>query len=935
MRKFYKIDLSEAIVKKFLALIIALIMIASSVLLVACQKTQQYDVIVHSLNGEPAKRYAFDENFVFPPAPVYAGHTFGGWYEDEDCTKIWHMPTELTSDVHIYAKWTPIGNKPVNPPNGDNPLTPPDENTVIITFNYNYSGAPSSTVKNVTKGDSVSFPVAPSRDGYLFDGWYNGNEKVTSLVASENVTLYAHWSTASSSDSVKVTYNYNYSGATSTVVNVTKGTVAGYVTPEPRSGYIFDGWYTLPSGGTYWSGAQAVNTDTMVYAHWSEEKYFVVFDTMFAREPQAVQEVSKGATINLTYTPVRSGYTFSGWYTSPSGVNQVTRLEVNANTVLYARWTSSAGHEHNFGGNYFNYTTCTVANCNVVGRDVSERNFDSDFVYDFNSDKQIEINNLYNEILSNINNTNVLVTKFNQFDQKISYVSHQDQVAYVLYSAYCNGDDIFYKNSNVTSEYFNDMLIKYYSLFGRIYNENRTAFNRITQGWSNDDKQYVLQMAELYSGAENNLTNAASRISNEYADIMTDLDEYYESASADGSLSNAEINKINKYYNDLYAKYGEFVNANNAIAKQSGYDNYMDYAYAEVYNREYTPQDVATMRNYVKQYIAPILIKVQEQYDEYFPSSGYSSYASSSAQNFVNLFSSEVSVFGSDSNSRTVVNYIADYFKSMTSTTSNQSINYFTAANEIFKNGNYYTGTEDGAYTYWIGNANTSIVYFGERYVDAFTFVHEFGHYYNGIYNGSMELSMDHDETQSQGDEMMFLAWLKHSLGSQNAEGIAMLECKQLLNILITIVQCCAVDEFEQAVYSNSYGTGQYKNGIDSSDYGDLYVEILESYCNGKVFNEYDYDYWMYVCVDSAAYYISYAMSALPSLEIFVKSQQNNLAVARQCYFKLYTFSDSSSVDTDHDGVVTYSEVLQYAGLDSPFTVNIYQTIASYLSVTG
>lgn len=908
-------------------------MLTSSVLFVACQQEQHYDVIVHTLKGEPTKRYAFDENFTFPPAPDYEGYTFGGWYADEACTEVWLLPEELTSNVHIYAKLTPVddGKDPIVPPS---PST--DEEKVTVIFNYNYNGAPSSTVRTVKIGDSVVFPAAPTRTNYVFEGWYDGSTKVTSVVASKNVTLYAHWSPIQISTDVKVTFNYNYNGApANTVVTVAKGAVAGYVTPEPRSGYVFDGWYTQVSGGSSWSGSQAVNSDVTVYAHWSEEKYFVVFDTMFERDVQSVVEVSKNANITLPSNPTRSGYTFDGWYTQPSGGIKVTSLNATRNTVLYARWKSNADHEHNFGGNYFKYTTCTVDGCDVVGRDVSERTFDADFDYDFNSDKQIEINRLYQDVLGSINgNANTLVNKFNQFDEQLSYVSHQEQVAYVLYSAYCNGDDVFYKNTNAASEYFNDMLVKYYTLLGRIYDENRSAFNRLTQGWSSGNVQYVLQMAELYGSSESNLNNVADRIANEYADIMTDLDEYYGSAAADGQLSNAEINKINKYYNDLYSKYGEFVQANNAIAKQSGYNNYMEYAYSEVYNREYTPQDVAAMRSYVKQYIAPILIKVQEQYDEYFPSEDYYSASNSStdAENFVNLFSSDVSVFGNNANSQKVVNYIADYFASMTSASAQTPINYFTAANEIFQNGNYYTGTEDGAYTYWIGNANKSIVFFGERYVDAFTFVHEFGHYYNGIYNGGLELSMDHDETQSQGDEMMFLAWLKATYGSQNIEGVSMLECKQLLNILTTIVQCCAVDEFEQAVYSNSYGSGEYANGISSSQYGDLYVEILESYCGGKVFTEYDYDYWMYVCVDSAAYYISYAMSALPSLEIFVKSQTSGLDAARQCYFKLYTFSDSSSADSDGDDFVNYKEALKYAGLDNPFSQTIYTTIAGYFN---
>ncbi|MBQ2888239.1 MAG: hypothetical protein IJE29_04875, partial [Firmicutes bacterium] len=44
----------------------------------------------------------------------------------------------------------------------------------------------------------------------------------------------------------------------------------------------------------------------------------------------------------------------------------------------------------------------------------------------------------------------------------------------------------------------------------------------------------------------------------------------------------------------------------NAYARLNGYDNYADYAYAEVYGRDYTPQQAQQLHALVKQYLVPL-----------------------------------------------------------------------------------------------------------------------------------------------------------------------------------------------------------------------------------------------------------------------------------------------------------------------------------------
>lgn len=897
-------------VKKFTALLVAIVMVFACVSIAACQ-TENVTVTFNFLNGDSKLVLKFDENFTMPADPVMEGYTFVGWYTDINYTQKWTVPTSLDESVQLYAQWIKADDSTVIPDDGST--------TVYVTFNYNYTGAPASETKTCKAGTNVAFPTTPTRQGYSFDGWYTaqtGGTKVTTLAPTQAATtLYAHWTPVSAA-TVNVTFNYNYNNAPENeVVSVNKGTAVSHSSPAPRSGYTFDGWYTQASGGTEWDFSSAVNADTILYAHWSAEKLFVVFDLQYTRTDATVKEVTAGSNVTFPSNPTRDGYSFAGWYTAPTAGTRVTSYTANANTVLYARWTSTANHEHDFGGNYFAYTTCTVSGCNVIGRNDSNRSFDSGFVYNFNSAKQIEINNHYNLVLESLNNGNdfdEFDDRYHQFYNDLDYVGTQYQIAQTYYDAYCqNTGDVFDKNYDIINEFYTVCEANFYALYQTIYDSSFRS--KFYIDWSPAEINEVLASAASVGGSAD-INNEAYRIAAEYNQLL-------------GQIENSN----NPNYSSLYPKFEQFVNANNKLAKQAGYNNYMDYAYENVYYRNYTPAQVASMRSYVKQYIAPLLLKLDKisVADDYLEEG-------SADEDFYYAIYESLFTTPSDKDyfdyAKNAVNYIADYFKYLVN--ANGSINFYNAANELFKAGNYYVGASEGAYTYWIPEANKSILYFDNTYDDyygfsystAFTFVHEFGHYYNGVHNGGNEISMDHDETQSQGDEMLFLAWLKQNKPSGVSNGYKLVEIEQLENILSTIVQSTIVDEFEQAVYSNSYGTGKYKNGISSSDYGDLYNEIVSSYGSGMG-NIVGDTYWMYVCVDSAAYYISYAMSALPSLEIFVKAQNSTIGLdgAKDIYFKLFTA-------VKQDNITTYEQALFHAGLDNPFQESLYITLYNYLN---
>ncbi len=128
---------------------------------------------------------------------------------------------------------------------------------------------------------------------------------------------------------------------------VADGSPVSLPTPT-RSGYTFDGWFTLASGGTQQSGNYTVNgSGATFYAHWTAvpapTNYTVTWDARGGNVSPASDTVADGSPVSLP-TPTRSGYTFDGWFTAaaPNGTQQSGSFTVNGSDVtFYAHWTAN------------------------------------------------------------------------------------------------------------------------------------------------------------------------------------------------------------------------------------------------------------------------------------------------------------------------------------------------------------------------------------------------------------------------------------------------------------------------------------------------------------------------------------------------------------------------------------------------------------------
>lgn len=365
--------------------------------------------------------------------------------------------------------------------------------------------------------------------------------------------------------------------------------------------------------------------------------------------------------------------------------------------------------------------------------------------------------------------------------------------------------------------------------------------------------------------------------------------------------------------------YAEFAENNNKMAQLMGYDNYLEYAYENVYGRGYTHEDVKAFSDYVKIYISPVFTKV---YNKWSNLAGYT-------EDDLTAYKKQMShPFFQTLDSNTLVNDFIDLFEF----TSNpdKKISFSDEFNKLMGDGNMFRGDYEGAFVTSIYSAKLPVAYFGKGYDSAFTIVHEFGHYMNEVYSAGIfdneDFSQSYDilEMHSQGNELLYLCFLE-----ENAElsevAHTLVETHALVNMLYSSIAGMTVDAFEQAVYLNKYeGPSADVIMADGKITSDEYDLLYSSICSEYGAEEALKDYWRYgMTITSPAYYVSYSVSALSVLQLYEIAHSEGFDVAQEAYLKLFTY-------VDENPEMTVEEILDYAGLLSYSNEELYSSLHDY-----
>lgn len=113
-----------------------------------------------------------------PTAPTKQGYTFDGWYDAETGGNKWDFKTMKmpANDVTLYAHFT------------------------VSSYQVNFDIDGAVTNETITYDTLLNEPTAPTKQGFLFDGWYDaevGGTKWdfnTMKMPANDITLYAHFS---------------------------------------------------------------------------------------------------------------------------------------------------------------------------------------------------------------------------------------------------------------------------------------------------------------------------------------------------------------------------------------------------------------------------------------------------------------------------------------------------------------------------------------------------------------------------------------------------------------------------------------------------------------------------------------------------------------------------------------------------------------------
>ena len=212
---------------------------------------------------------------------------------------------------------------------------PPEETPAKIsggTFNGEVIGAYTVTFQSeggsevasqIRANTPAARPADPTKEGYTFIGWYNGESEwdfetpvtaVLTLTAKWQINRYTiTFDTAGGSEVPSITQDY--------------GTAITPPAAPTRTGYTFAGWdktipTTMPAG------------DMAITAQWQLNQYTITFDTAGGSEVPSITQ-DYGTAITAPANPTKTGYTFAGWdktipTTMPAGDMTIT-----------ARWTEN------------------------------------------------------------------------------------------------------------------------------------------------------------------------------------------------------------------------------------------------------------------------------------------------------------------------------------------------------------------------------------------------------------------------------------------------------------------------------------------------------------------------------------------------------------------------------------------------------------------
>ena len=267
-----------------------------------------------------------------PEDPSADGWTFGGWYQEAECTTEYDFAASVNSSMTLYAKWT--------------------QNPAPVTYTVKFDVQNHGTAPQEQKVEAGKSAIRPEKDpeaeGWTFGGWYQEaactNVYDFAAAVNSSLTVYAKW-TQNQPATYTVTFSYNGRGTDPyKTEEVTDGQKVTKPADPTAEGYIFGGWFTDTACTSQFDFNTPIKEYKILYAKWTEaptviEAFSVTFYTAHGVIPDG-QLVQKNQKVAEPQTPTADGYIFEGWYSDMEYQNKYDfNAPVTQNLTLYAKWS--------------------------------------------------------------------------------------------------------------------------------------------------------------------------------------------------------------------------------------------------------------------------------------------------------------------------------------------------------------------------------------------------------------------------------------------------------------------------------------------------------------------------------------------------------------------------------------------------------------------
>lgn len=499
---------------------------------------------------------------------------------------------------------------------------------------------------------------------------------------------------------------------------------------------------------------------------------------------------------------------------------------------------------------------------------------------DFN-DTKLKVNELINKLTScnNFESYIKLVKEINNIQNHI-----EEMYDYADIKNMRNFEDKYFKDE---IEYWNDNKSNFDSLFLPFYQElnNSKFYDELKEVVPSNLFRILECQSKVTSNSIQELTSKESELKGRYRSLnkvsldfdgesktISEISGFY--SNKDRDIRKKAHDTVNDYYYSNHEEYDnilyELINVRNKIAKELGFNNYVDLSLYRLKRFDYDYNDIKSFRDNIIKYINPICKLMSEWQSKelgindlkYYDSVFFTEMPESIHKGSDLLNELRKSFNKCDKELSKLFNDMLD----------NDYIDFIQRKNKVnFSITNYLTETCLPVIT---GN-------YKNNYLDIQTTTHEMGHSFQK-YCASLKdreyivspllkyPTMEVAEMFSYSMELIMMKYVDNIFDSKDYKKYCFMK---MYNLIANLPYICLVDEFQESIYSNE--------NLQVEDIRNTWLRLVDKYNlkrsnSGHVnLDNGGYFYRQTHIYTDPFYYIDYALSYFGALSIWNKCEDN------------------------------------------------------------